>query len=177
MAGSLVLVNEVTVTSGAVATITGIDSTYDVYVLQMNDVVADTDNKDLYIRFTVSGTADSSSNYDYTAKELRSDMAPTNRSGTNKNKLNTNISGGGTGTVISGDVKIAMSDSGRSKFVEGAYAHKSWFFIDQDSVLGHNTTSTSGTNILTRGNNAYLDYGSSNVPHRGGADRLENSVC
>ena len=98
MAGSLVLVNEVTVTSGAVATITGIDSTYDVYVLQMNDVVADTDNKDLYIRFTVSGTADSSSNYDYTAKELRSDMAPTNRSGTNKNKLNTNISGGGTGT-------------------------------------------------------------------------------
>jgi hypothetical protein len=86
-------------------------------------------------------------------------------------------SGGGTGTVISGDVKIAMSDTGRSKFVEGAYAHKSWFFIDQDSVLGHNTTSTSGTNILTRGNNAYLDYGSSNVPHRGGADRLENSVC
>ena len=89
---------------------------------------------------------------------------------------NTNA-GGGTGTVISSAVKTAMSDAGRSKFVEGAYAHKSWFLIDQDSTLGHNTTSTSGTNVLTRGNDAYLDYGSSNVPHRGGADRLENSVC
>ena len=59
MAGSLVLINEVTVTSGATMTITGIDSTYDVYVLQFNDVVADTDNKDLRFRFTVSGTADS----------------------------------------------------------------------------------------------------------------------
>ena len=98
MAGSLVLINEVTVTSGATMTITGIDSTYDVYVLEMNDVVADTDNKDLYFRFTVSGTADSSANYDYTAKEIRSDFAFQNRSSTNDTYLRTNISGGGTGT-------------------------------------------------------------------------------
>ena len=35
---------------------------------------------------------------------------------------NTNA-GGGTGTVISSAVKTAMSDAGRSKFVECAYAH------------------------------------------------------
>ena len=98
MAGSLVLINEVTVTSGATMTITGIDSTYDVYVLQFNDVVADTDNKDLRFRFTVSGTADSSSNYDYAAKELRNDMAFEDRSGTNVDYLPVNISGQGTGT-------------------------------------------------------------------------------
>ena len=98
MAGSLVLINEVTVTSGATMTITGIDSTYDVYLLQMNDVVADTDNKDLRFRFTVSGTADSSANYDYAAKELRTDMAFEDRSNTNKEWIQTNISGGGTGT-------------------------------------------------------------------------------
>ena len=51
MAGSLIKINEVNVTSGATMNITGIDSTYDVYVLQFNDVVADTDDKDLYFRF------------------------------------------------------------------------------------------------------------------------------
>ena len=98
MAGSLVKINEVTVTSGATMNITGIDSTYDVYVLQFNDVVADTDDKDLYFRFTASGTADSSANYDYAVKELRADTTFQNRSGTNGTYLPVNISGQGTGT-------------------------------------------------------------------------------
>jgi hypothetical protein len=98
MAGSLIKINEVNVTSGATMNITGIDSTYDVYVLQFNDVVADTDDKDLYFRFTVSGTADSSANYDYGVKELRTDLAFQNRSGANGTYLPVNISGLGTGT-------------------------------------------------------------------------------
>ena len=93
MAGSLIKINEVNVTSGATMNITGIDSTYDVYVLQFNDVVADTDDKDLYFRFTDSGTADSSANYDYAVKELRADTSFQNRSGTNGTYLPVNISG------------------------------------------------------------------------------------
>jgi len=98
MAGSLIKINEVNVTSGATMNITGIDSTYDVYVLQFNDVVADTDDKDLYFRFTASGTADSSANYDYAAKMLRNDVNFTNQSGTNGTYLPVNVSGQGTGT-------------------------------------------------------------------------------
>jgi len=98
MAGSLIKINEVNVTSGATMNITGIDSTYDVYILQFNDVVADTDDKNLYFRFTASGTADSSANYDYAVKELRNDVDFANRSGTNGTLLGVNISGQGTGT-------------------------------------------------------------------------------
>tara|TARA_A100001201_G_scaffold50246_1_gene50043 strand:+ start:25 stop:546 length:522 start_codon:yes stop_codon:yes gene_type:complete len=98
MAGSLIKINQVTVTSGATMNITGIDSTYDVYVLQFNDVVADTDDKDLYFRFTASGTADSSANYDYAVKELRNDFAFQNRSATNGTYLPVNLTGQGTGT-------------------------------------------------------------------------------
>ena len=102
MAGSLILINEVTITSGATMNITGIDSTFDVYFLQFNNVVADTDNKDLYYRFTVSGTADSSANYDYATKELRTDMSFQNRSATNQTYIPVNISGLGTGTGEAG---------------------------------------------------------------------------
>jgi hypothetical protein len=98
MAGSIVKINEVNVTSGATMNITGIDSSYDVYVLQFNNVVADTDDKDLYFRFTASGTADISANYDYAARELRSDTSAVNRHGTNETYLPVNISGQGTGT-------------------------------------------------------------------------------
>jgi|TARA_R100000152_G_C6675054_1_gene110390 hypothetical protein len=98
MSGSLVLVNEVNVTSGATASITGIDSTYDVYKLQFNNVVADTDDKDLNFRFTVSGTADSSANYSYGAFEFRDDISFPNRNGTGSTYLPVNISGQGTNT-------------------------------------------------------------------------------
>jgi len=98
MAGSLIKINEVNVTSGATMNITGIDSTYDVYVLQFNDVVADTDDKELYVRFTASGTADSTANYDYAVKELRNDFDFQRRGNSNKTFLPVNISGNGTGT-------------------------------------------------------------------------------
>tara|TARA_Y100000004_G_scaffold163776_1_gene193412 strand:+ start:133 stop:654 length:522 start_codon:yes stop_codon:yes gene_type:complete len=98
MAGSLVLLSEVNVTSGATANITFSDTSFDVYVLQFNNVVADTDDKDLYFRFTASGTADSSANYDYASYELRDDTTFTKRGASNGTYLPVNISGQGTGT-------------------------------------------------------------------------------
>ena len=74
MPGSLVLVQETTV-SGTPSTVQllGIDSTYDVYVVKYNNVRPTTDDKDLFCRVTVGGTADSSSEYDYAYKQLRAD--------------------------------------------------------------------------------------------------------
>jgi|TARA_R100000030_G_scaffold69014_1_gene52852 hypothetical protein len=65
MAGSLVKIAETTVTSSqASVTLTGINSTYDVYMLKMNNITIDTDNKTIFLRVTTSGAADSDSEYD-----------------------------------------------------------------------------------------------------------------
>ena len=62
MAGSLKKIDEEIVTS-AVASVSllGIDSTYDVYMVRLNNVGVDTDNMDIYVRYTVSGTAQTGS--------------------------------------------------------------------------------------------------------------------
>ena len=73
MAGSLVLIQETTVSSAtASVTLTGIDSTYNVYTVHFSNVECTTDNQPLYFRVTTSGTADSDSEYDYAMKEFKS---------------------------------------------------------------------------------------------------------
>tara|TARA_R100001594_G_scaffold13384_6_gene29007 strand:+ start:4637 stop:21703 length:17067 start_codon:yes stop_codon:yes gene_type:complete len=70
----------------------------------------------------------------------------------------------GAGTNISGVVQSAIIDGkvdgNRSRFIEGAYAHKSWFLIDSDSTVGHPSSSQ---DVRYRGNNAHVDYGKSAV--------------
>ena len=79
MAGSLVKIQETTVTSAvASVTLTGIDSTYDVYMVQISNAIPTTDDKDLYTRVTVSGTAQTTSNYDEATKNLRIDTTFSN---------------------------------------------------------------------------------------------------
>ena len=70
MAGSLVKIAETTVSSAvASVTLTGIDSTYDVYMVRFNNVAPETDATNLRVRFTESGTPDSTSaNYDRAKK-------------------------------------------------------------------------------------------------------------
>ena len=60
MAGSLTLINEEKVTSSAATvTLTGIDSTYDVYMVKFNNVTFNTSGSGLYTRVTTSGTTGS----------------------------------------------------------------------------------------------------------------------
>ena len=76
MAGSLVKIDEEIVSSAvASVTLTGIDSTYDVYMSQVINATPDTDATTLRYRFTVSGSADTSANYDKAFVNLRSDSA------------------------------------------------------------------------------------------------------
>ncbi len=84
MAGALIKLDEEIVTSAtASVTLTGIDSTYNVYMLKLNNIKVDTDNITVYARVSNSGTPDITANYDRAAKELRSDTTFTNVKNTN----------------------------------------------------------------------------------------------
>ncbi len=97
MAGSLIKIDEEIVTS-AVASVTlggsDWDSSYDVYMVRVNNCIPATDNVSAYMRITKSGTADTTSNYDYAYKDLKAYTTFSNNSSTNQNKLNF----GNTGT-------------------------------------------------------------------------------
>ena len=84
MAGSLIKIDEEIVTSSsATVTLTGIDSTYDVYMVKFNNVTLNTSGSGLYTRVTTSGTADSDSEYDIAYKVLRADSSFANTTNTN----------------------------------------------------------------------------------------------
>tara|TARA_A100001515_G_C4574462_1_gene210861 strand:+ start:1101 stop:1619 length:519 start_codon:yes stop_codon:yes gene_type:complete len=103
MAGSLVLIQETTVsTSTATVSLVGIDSTFDVYKVVYNNLTTDTDNKQVRLRFTVSGTADSSSNYDYAYKDIRSANTFADVSDTDSSEFRHNAIGTGTSETSNG---------------------------------------------------------------------------
>ena len=103
MAGDLVLINETIVsTSTATVSLTGIDSTFDIYKVVYNNLTTDTDNKQVRLRFTVSGTADSSSNYDYAYKDIRSANAFADVSDTDSAEFRHNAIGTSTSETSNG---------------------------------------------------------------------------
>ena len=99
MAGSLILIQETTVSSAtASVSLVGIDSTFDVYKVVYDNVQPETDAVNLNVRFTVSGTADSSSNYDRAFLKLSASSSFSDISSTNQDKLRTSGHNTGTGT-------------------------------------------------------------------------------
>jgi len=102
MAGSLIKIDEEIVTSAvASVTLTGIDSTYDVYMVKYNNVETDFDYSNLLIRFTkdVSGTPtpQTTANYDYAQKFLVTSGSFGNFSNTNQTYHRILSTGTGTG--------------------------------------------------------------------------------
>ena len=103
MSGSLIKISETTVSSTtASVSLTGIDSTYDVYMVKVNNFTPDTDNVSVSLRFTVSGTADSSSNYDRALKTLKANTTFSNTSSTNQTELLIGNIGTGTSESFNG---------------------------------------------------------------------------
>ena len=85
MAGSLVLIQETTVSSAtASVSLVGIDSTFNVYKVVYNNVQCDTDAQNFRIRVTKSGSADTTSNYDQAYNKLDSSSTFGDRSNTNQ---------------------------------------------------------------------------------------------
>ena len=106
MSGSLIKIAETTVSSATAQVIlTGIDTTYDVYKVVLNDVQGDTDTVSMQERFTVSGTPQTTANYDYSAKTLRDNSTFQNNAGTNMTGIPVNTQtamGTGTGETLQG---------------------------------------------------------------------------
>ncbi len=72
MAGSLIKIDEEIISSAVSSvTLTGIDSTYDVYKLVINNIHPSVADSNVGIRVTESGTANSTSNYDLANNFLR----------------------------------------------------------------------------------------------------------
>lgn len=85
MSGSLIKIQETTVsTSTASVTLTGIDSTYDVYKLVVSNLTVGTDGSYLYGRVTESGTPNTTGNYVYANKFFRADNTFTNLADTGR---------------------------------------------------------------------------------------------
>ncbi len=107
MAGSLIKIDEEIVTS-AVASVTlggsDWDNSYDVYKVTVNNFIPVSDNVSAYMRITKSGSADTTSNYDYGYKDLKAYTTFSNTSSTNQDKLNF----GNTGTGGSEGVNTIM---------------------------------------------------------------------
>jgi hypothetical protein len=108
MAGSLIKIDEQIVTS-AVASVSllGIDSTYDVYMMQFYNTVPDIDGIDLRMRVTESSTPNTTSNYDRASKLLRTSTTFANQSATNETSwdMGTNV-GNQTGEAYNGTCYI-----------------------------------------------------------------------
>jgi hypothetical protein len=103
LAGSLIKIDEEIVSSAvASVTLTGIDSTYDVYMVKYNNVTGTIDNQGFRTRVTVSGTADSTANYDVAYKRLRADTTFNNISATNETSITLGVVGTGTGEINNG---------------------------------------------------------------------------
>ena len=102
MAGSLIKIDEEIVTS-AVASVTlggsDWDSSYDVYVVKYNNFNAVNDNVTGFVRFTASGTANTTSNYDFAAKNLDATATFGNATATNQDKFDIVNSGTATGEI------------------------------------------------------------------------------
>tara|TARA_Y100000004_G_C8633897_1_gene294110 strand:- start:14 stop:532 length:519 start_codon:yes stop_codon:yes gene_type:complete len=83
MAGQLVQVATETVSSAvASVTLTGINDD-SVYMVAVSNFINATDNKNVQLQVTVSGTADSTANYDFAYKQLRADTTFSNTAGVN----------------------------------------------------------------------------------------------
>tara|TARA_R100000231_G_scaffold4219_3_gene7241 strand:- start:5285 stop:5806 length:522 start_codon:yes stop_codon:yes gene_type:complete len=102
VAGSLIKIDEEIVTSGVASVTLGgsnWDNSYDVYMVQVINVATDTDAQGLRFRFTVSGSPDTSSNYDRAFKNLRADSAFSDINYTNQAELDLGNIGTGTQEV------------------------------------------------------------------------------
>ena len=84
MSGSLILIEEVTASSDSSITLNPLDSTYNVYKVVFQDIVPETDNVKLQMRFQNSSGDVTSSNYDFAHEVMKTFSANDNDTATNQ---------------------------------------------------------------------------------------------
>jgi hypothetical protein len=102
MAGSLVKINEVSASGSSSVTLSGINTTFDVYKVVISDCIPDSDSVFMALRVTESGTPITSTNYDFAGKLLRADTDTTNSSSEDETSLflQGNLTGTNTGEQV-----------------------------------------------------------------------------
>ena len=107
MAGKLVQIATETVTSAvASVSLTGIDSD-DVYMVAISGLACANDSYPLYLRFTESGTANSTANYDSAYKQFKADTSFSDAYAVNQSLMDLSFaSGNDTGEDISAIIYI-----------------------------------------------------------------------
>ncbi len=132
MAGSLVLIDSDTASASGSITLTGMTSDFNVYMVTLNKVFPVNDNVYLHARFTESGTANTTSNYDSAYTNLKDTDAFNNSSYTNRSNFYVGNNYIGTGTQEQLNAVCYIFNSQES----GEYT-----FITQDTVsAGHTYT-------------------------------------
>ena len=110
----LVQVTTTNVTSNvASVSLTGIDDDSN-YIVLANNIFFDS-NDDMRIRFTVSGSADTSSNYDYAYKSIQAGTSFANNNTTNASNIDFNQ---GTGTSASNPINFKKTFQKTRKIIE-----------------------------------------------------------
>lgn len=86
MSGSLILINEATASSSASLTLTGIDSTYNVYKVVGSNLRPNTAGQ-LEVRLTKGGTPQTDSEYDWAYKNMYTGGSYVNEASTNQDSF------------------------------------------------------------------------------------------
>ena len=143
MAGNLSLVSTTTVSSAvSEVIITGLDDTK-VYLYLISDVIPSNDGTYLNMRFTESGTANSTTNYDYGAYYIRSNSSFVDLHNVNQSQLNITNHTSGTGGQESVNAEIMVTGHNRSN----EYTMMIINSVNRDS--GGNTYGTPTSGVFT----------------------------
>ena len=118
MAGSLIKIDEEIVTSAvASVTLTGIDSTYDVYMVAFNNLGQVSDNQSISIRFIDSvGSAITDLEYDWSQVNMCSDVAFRKINGQNNNKALIVEQGGSNTNELSNGILYIFNANNSSEY-------------------------------------------------------------
>jgi hypothetical protein len=143
MAGSLVLIDSETASTSATITLTGIDSTYDVYMVVLENVIPVTDNVMLKMRFQNSSGDVTSSNYDWANKVLKTYSAFDNDSATNQDSFELTDQELGTATGEVGNAVMYLFNTSNS-------SEYSFFTIEATCIDDNgNLFGNQGSGVLT----------------------------
>jgi len=150
MSGALIKIDEVTVTS-AVATVelggSKWDSSYDVYVVNFSNLRPTTDNVLNRVRILVSSSADTSSNYDFANKGLRSDTTFDNNSNTNGTYWEFDRSGNATGENTNATLYLFnFNNASEYNFITTEFSGSSPFDLIYGSTGGATHTVAQASN-------------------------------
>ena len=140
MAGALIKLDE-EIVSAAVASVslgaTNWSTAYDVYMVKVSNAVPVSANQPLFQRFLVSGSPDTTANYDTASKRLRSDTTFSNYSATNQTQLHTVVANASeTGTVPLNFIQYLFNFNNASEYSFTTIESSGWYASTTNALHG-----------------------------------------